>query len=111
MAIAVDSNTISVFRTGTRKKQVYMSPADTTRLSVLFDKLWASGSTITVTWDVLPAGNSDITISSETTTGLGTECYITTIDSENIRSIVECKAVNSGGETASTSFTVYSTQT
>jgi len=111
MTIALDSNSISVYRTGTRKKQVYMSPSDTTRLSAFFDKLWASGSTMTVTWDVLPAGNTDITIASETTTGLASECYITTIDSENIRSVVECKAVNSGGETASTSFLVYSTQT
>ena len=110
MAIAYDSNSITVYRTGTRKKQIYLSPADTTRLSVFFD-LWATGSTMTVTWDVLPTGNTDITIASETTTLLGTECYITTIDSENIRSIVECKAVNSAGETASTSFSVYSTQT
>ena len=110
MAIAYDSNSITVFRTGTRKKQVYLSPTDTTRLSAFFDKLWTAGTTITVTWDVLPAGNNDITIASETTTDLGTECYITTIDAENIRSIVECKAVNSGGETASTSFAVYCTQ-
>ena len=88
-----------------------MSSTDTTRLSAFFDKLWPSTSTMTVTWDVLPAGNSDITIASEVTTLLASECYITTIDSDNIRSIVECKAVNSGGETASTSFSVYSTQT
>ena len=111
MTIALDSNSITVYRTGTRKKQVYMSSTDTTRLSAFFDKLWPSTSTMTVTWDVLPAGNTDITIASETTTGLASECYITTIDSDNIRSIVECKAVNSGGETASTSFMVYSTQT
>ena len=111
MAISFDSNSITVYRTATRKKQIYLSPTDTTRLSAFFDKLWASGSTITVTWDVLPTGNADITIASETTTLLATECYITTIDSANIRSVVECKAVNSGGETASTSFSVYSTQT
>jgi len=111
MAIAYDSNSITVYRTGTRKKQVYLAPLDTTRLSVFFDKLWAAGTTMTVTWDVLPAGNSDITIASETTTGLGTECYITTIDSMNVRSVVECRAVNSAGETASTSFMVYCTQT
>ena len=111
MAIAYDSNSITVYRTGTRKKQIYLSPTDTTRLSAFFDKLWTAGTTITVTWDVLPAGNTNITIASETTTDLGTECYITTIDSENIRSVVECKAVNSAGETASTSFAVYCTQT
>ena len=110
MAIAYDSNSITVYRTGSRKKTIYLSENDTIRLSVHYDKAFPAGSVLTVTWATAIDGNTDVTLASQTDTLLASEIYLTAADgTDNARTVVKCTAVSDSGETLTVSFDIYHT--
>ena len=113
MAIETDESSITLYRNGgTRKRQIYMDKDSVRRLSFFADKLWPATSTMTVTWDTEPSGDTSVSLTSKTISGLGAECYATPQDDTyNIRTKVKATAVNSGGETESCMFSLYITQT
>ena len=113
MAISFDSNSIVVQRaTGqTRKKQIYLTELDTVRLSCFYEKAFATGASLTVTWATVPDGNTNVTLASQTDTLLATEIYATAADgTDGARTVVKCTATD-GTEAFTTSYTLYCTQT